>query len=253
MTLISTIIGDAFRESNLIAIGVDPTTAEITEALRVLNRYVSALVGNELGELLTDSSYGLNNVTRPNEDNYVLDDILASYYLPENTRIVTNLQGAKTVYLHPNPRDGARIGITDPSSNLATYNLIFNGNGRTIEDATSVTLATNGVDREWFYRADLGNWARISDLATSDQSPFPAAFDDLLIIGLAMRLNPRNGAAVDPQSIDTYKSQMKKFKSRYRQSKQMGVDTVLGRINDIYGTNYYGYSDNRSWDRGWSW
>jgi hypothetical protein len=252
MTTLSSIIKDAYRESNLIAISATPTDLEIAEALQLLNRHINNIIGTELGELLEDANLGLNNVTRQSFNGEWLSDDLAAWYLPENLRVVANLTEAQTVYLHPNPRDGARFGVTDPSENLATYNLTFNGNGRRVEDATSITLNTNGVVREWFYRGDLSNWVRLTNLTVDDESPFPTEYDDLLIIGLAIRLNPRNGVVADPQSIETYKRILKLFKSRYRQSRQVGSETQLALFHPWYRSYGY-YSDTNTFDRGRPW
>lgn len=252
MTLVSSIISDAFRESNLIAIGVDPTTAEQAEALRLLNSIVLTFIGQELGELLEDGNVGSNNVTRGEYPQSWLDTTLENSFLPLNIRVVANLTSPKTVYLHPQPMDGARFGVTDPSENLATYNLTFNGNGRKVEDTTQIVLNTNGLTREWFYRADLSDWVRVTDLEVDDESPFPREFDDLLIIALAIRLNPRNGVAIDPQSGDRYTKVLKKFRSRYRQSKQMSSELSLSLINPWYNGRTW-YSDDAAFNRGRPW
>jgi hypothetical protein len=52
LTLVSEIITDAFRQSNLVAVGTTPTTEETTEALRYLNRIVKSVFGNEAGLLV---------------------------------------------------------------------------------------------------------------------------------------------------------------------------------------------------------
>ena len=46
-TLVSQIIEDAYREANLIAVGESPTTAQQTEGLRLYNRFITSLFGND--------------------------------------------------------------------------------------------------------------------------------------------------------------------------------------------------------------
>jgi hypothetical protein len=65
MTLVSEIIRDAYRESNLIAITADPTSEEETEGLRLLNRIVSGTYGIDAGEELQVVPIGNNNISRP--------------------------------------------------------------------------------------------------------------------------------------------------------------------------------------------
>lgn len=243
MTLVSDIIRDAYRESNLISITADPTDAETAEALRLLNRLVASTRGQEAGEELDQILIGRHNIARPQGFPYydgVPDSTL--WYVPLNARLVLNLTSPQTVYLDPMPIDGARYAVQDKSGNLSTYNLIVHGNGRTIAGAESVTYSTNNVNTEYMYRADTGDWLAVSPLLIDDTFPFPPDFDDLFVIGLAMRLNPRNGAAIDPQSTGAYQRSMRNFKARYRQSQQMVAELALVRT---LGTRHRFYDDTR--------
>lgn len=252
MTTCATLIKEAYRESNLIAITATPTIEETAEALSLLNSIVLTFIGQELGELLEDRNVGDNNVTRQEYEQNWLDNTLANSFLPLNLRVVANLTEAKTIYLHPRPFDGARFGVVDPSENLSTYNLTFNGNGRKVEDSQQIVLATDGISREWFYRADLSDWVRVTDLEVDDESPFPRQFDDILIIALATRLNPRNGVAADPQTAARYANVLKKFRSTYKQSKQMSSEMALALVNPWYRTRTW-FSDDSAFNQGRPW
>lgn len=237
MTLVSDIIRDAYRESNLIAITADPTTAEQTEGLKLLNRHIALLYGTKVGEEFEPLSLGGKNVKKP--AGYDTDPDDGDWFVPANTRLMLNLEEATTVYLDPNPEDGARFSYRDLSNNLATHNLTLYGNGRTIADSTSVVVSTNGASAEYVYRADTGNWAVVTPLIAADTFPFPSEFEDLFIIRLAMRLNPRHGVMLDQQSIETYNDTMKAFKARYRQHRE--VHSELALLN-LVGTRR-GYFD----------
>lgn len=230
MTLVSSIILDAYRESNLIAIAASPTTAETAEALRLLNRLFSSVFGEDIGEHLIDTPVGSGNYVRPSGYPDYNPTPSGEYVVPENSRLITNLTAATTVYLSPNPRDGARLGITDPGGNLATYSLTLSGNGRQIETTNTVTLNTNGLDREWFYRADLGAWQRLTSLVSGDTFPFPEKYDDMFITLLSTRLNPRHAVQANDQSMMMLKRGMKQFKAQYRQTREVGSDTALVRL-----------------------
>jgi len=246
VTLLSTIIRDAFRESNLIAISADPTAAEQEEGLRLLNRLILSLFGYEAGDPLTTLPLGSNNVSRPVG---FADNLPNDWHLPANTRLVLNITSPQTVYFHPKPEDGARMSIIDKSGNLSTNPLTIAGNGYTIEGQTSVTLNTDNVANEYFFRADTGNWSLVSPLTVDDESPFPEQFDDLLIIGLAMRLNPRNGVAVDAQSAEAYRNNLKKFRAKYRQTVHTPVeDALLSASGTMY---HYYYSDTDTFTSGY--
>lgn len=229
MTLISQIIADAYRESNLIAIETAPTANEITEALRLLNRDIRSMFGNEFGEPLSVLPFGRNNIQTPNEISIYMEDI-QGYYAPVNTRLMCNLDSSESINLDPTPYDGSRFGVVDVSGNFNTLPLTLVGNGRKIEGATSVTINTASVTKEWFYREDLGEWVVLTELIASDDSPFPEEFDDLLITRLAVRLAPRSGEALDTMSQLTLQRMEKKFKARYVQKKYEQSEIGLQRL-----------------------
>lgn len=248
MTTVSEIITQAYRESNLIPVGATPDTAEMTEGLQILNRYVKSLFGSEMGEPLETIALGKKNVTTPDNVVMYMDDLL-TYYVPENTRVQANLLAATTINLCPNPKDGSRVAIIDNAENFETYPLTLVGNGRQIEGETSVVLNTNGLIRQWFYREDLGQWNRLTDLALTDVSPFPDEFDDLLILGTQRRINPRAGSTAAPESVEYYNDILRKFKARYRQVREMPTEQGLVRLpgnRAIRGT----LNSNRNFDRG---
>jgi len=246
LTTISTLIRDAFRESNLIAISADPTEAEQAEGLRLLNRVVLSLLGNEAGDPLNTFPLGSNNVSRPSG---FPDQPQNDWFVPVNVRLVLNLTDDQTVYLHPQPNDGARFAVVDKSDNLSTNSLTVMGNGYTIEDEPSLVFNTNGTAREYFFRADTGNWTAVSPLTAESESPFPEQFDDLLIISLAMRLNPRHGVAADAQSVETLRSLLRKFKAQYGQTVETPLEEGLLRT---LGVRYFkgAYSDTNAFTSG---
>src|SRR3546814_1582913 len=89
-----------------------------------------------------------------------------------------NLEEPVDLYLHPEPDDGSRFAVIDASENVATFNTTLYGNGRLIEGAFTQLLNEDGVDKEWFYRADLGNWLLYAPLTIVLEFPFPEEFED---------------------------------------------------------------------------
>ena len=67
MTLVSEIISDAFRLSNITRVGGSPTSDQETEALRYLNRIVKSVFGNEAGENFLPFPIGDRGISRPSE------------------------------------------------------------------------------------------------------------------------------------------------------------------------------------------
>ncbi len=223
MTVISSIIADAYRESNTIPLGRDPTTNQVTEGLRLLNALFSACFGDEAGESLQD--WDLGNFGREHEDTSLTDYQRARPNI--NRRLIAINEEAFTVYLSPWPQDGSRMGIIDPFGRLATYPVTLDGNSRTIDGASTALLDTNGLNKEWFYRADLGDWVTLTSKAETDEMPFPTDFDNFWMIMLAMRINPRYGRQLDPLSETVWKSERQKFISRYLQSQPLEIDDSI--------------------------
>lgn len=254
MTLVSQIISDSYRQSNLLAIGDSPTSAQETEALRYLNRIVKSVFGNEAGEQLQTFPLGDNGVNRPAGWPWWGNSPPADWFVPKNQRLVLNLTENTTVYLHPNPNAGSRVAVVDISNNLATYNLTINGNGRNIEGASSITLNTSGEEKEWFYREDLGDWVLYSELTLTDQFPFPVEFEDYFISLLAMRLNPAYGASMDPQSVETMRRAKTQLKSRYSQTIEARSEEGLLRTLGV-GTGWTQDFDDSTalFNRGIAW
>lgn len=237
MTLASDIISDAYRETNIIPLGVSPTANQTTEALTRLNAIISSLLGNEVGDPLDDINVG---------GDYDQSEILTTY-IPDDSRLVLNLSNAQTFNLDPYPYEGQRLSFIDVGNNLATYNVVLDGNGRNIEGSATLTLSTNGDSRQWFYRADTGNWVKATTLISSDAIPYPTEFDDFFVTTLAMRINPRYGQSLRPETIESLKRMRSQLRSRYHAYRQVAPDLdTRGFLNDPF---YY-RNNSEAFDKG---
>jgi len=248
MTTVYQIIVDAYRQSNLIAIGVEPTQIQESEALRYLNRLVKSVFGNEAGENLEALPLGRNEIDKPSGFPWYGDTPGGNFFIPLNKRLNLNLSAPTTVYLHPMPEDGARVAIVDVSKNLATNPLTISGNGRLIEGNFNLTVNTNSANIEWFYRADLGDWQKISPLGILDTFPFPEEFDDLFILMLAFRLNPSYERQLDPQSGEILRRSKTQFRARYHNIIQARSELGLLRTSRMTGDRDYWYYANDYYD-----
>jgi len=256
VTVISSIITDAFREGNILPLGKEPTTLQAGEALRLINQLFKAVYGDEAGEGLTD--WPLGDFGQVNPFYTIPDDQRRRPTI--NKRLVAINEAAIDVYLPVYPQDGARMGIADPYGRLATVPVTLNGNGRRIEDQAYIVLNENGMSREWFYRADLGQWVRLTSKIATDEMPFPDDFDIFFTILLALRLNPRYGREMDAQSQAIFKGQKQSFVARYAQAMPLQVTDDISwpfmstqsynspsvfASNDYFSSGQYPWGTNR--------
>ena len=248
MTLVQQIITDAFRQSNLIAVGDSPSLESQDEALRYLNRIVRSVFGNEAGEQLEEFPVGKKNISRPQGYPWDEEYVVADWYVPINKRLMLNLEKATTIYLDPHPSDGSRMGVIDVAGNLSTYNLTLVGNGRIIETTPSLVLNTNSANYEWFYRQDKATWFRTTNLGISDTFPFPEEFDDMFITMLAIRVNPAYGRTIDEQSASVLDRSRSQFRARYANAIQTSSENGLLRMSKSPGTRYFVDDSTRSDD-----
>jgi hypothetical protein len=235
MTTVTSIITSALRETNLIPLGVAPTTDQLNEGFGLLSTIVAGVLGNEAGEVLNPFPLGQHDITSPTGYPWWSNELPGNIFVQVNTRVMCNLTDSGTINLHPRPHDGARMGVVDVSENFAECPLTIHGNGRNIEGSPEMTYSTSGLIREWMYREDLGNWVVVVPLDPAGSMPWPPEFDDMFIIMLAFRLNPRYGQVIHPASAQALKMAMQKFSARYTQSTiQMPSEDGL-----LYLTNYY--------------
>lgn len=246
MTTIASIINSALRETNLIPLGVVPTTDQSNEAFVLLTTIVEGVLGNEAGENLSSFPLGSENINAPKGYPWWNNSLPGNVFVPFNTRIMCNLTGAGLVNLHPRPHDGARMGIVDVAQNFSVNPLTINGNGRSIEGEESMVYDTDGEIREWLYREDLGNWVTVVPLDPNGSLPWPPEFDDMFIIMLAMRLNPRYGQVIHPASAAALKAGMTKFSARYKQSDTQ-MPSEPGLLYLTHFRRFWGLGTNRTY------
>lgn len=247
MTMTPDIITDAYRESNLLPIGASPTVPQAEEGLRRLNTIVSGVYGFEVGEPLEDWPIGLEGI---------IDEVCWEQaqwqYPPSNVRLIAASSTPQTVYINPNPADGALVGIIDPMNRLAAAPITLSANGRAIENngTGSVLLDTDGMVRIWIYRAERGQWLRLSELTgdVNEEFPFPREFDDFFITRLAMRLNPRYGRQMADASAAELLDVRNKLQARYRQLTTVYGDPGAAILTSGFGPYLWGPNGDRGYN-----
>lgn len=216
------IIKNGFRELNLLSVKEAVVPGQEAEALELLNTFLNSLYGVELGEFSLDwpvppstTAPVLSNFPqRPVNKNLPAD---VWPFPPGNVRLLLNLKADTKIFLPQAPDDGARIQIVNIGP-ATTFKLTLDGNGRLVDGGTTFTdlpSALTGVNL--LYRADLGDWIDVKNMVLTDFSPLPAVYDDLLAIGVAIRLGPRYGRAVSKESAGRFLQLVKRLKAQYRQ------------------------------------
>ena len=238
MTSVVSIISSALRETNLTPLGVAPSAAQQAEAFQLLSNIVSGILGSKAGDNLSPLPLGQEGIDSPSGYPWWSNTLPANAYVRSNTRLMLNLTGEGHVYFDPAPHDGARMGVVDCSDNLDLNPLTIYGNGRKIDADFDITLNIPGTIKEWVYREDIGTWVSVIPLDINGQMPWPSEFDDMFIILLALRLNPRYGQVIHPASMETLKDVQKNFSARYSQwTTQMPSEDGLLYLTNINNRN----------------
>lgn len=223
MTLVSLIITDSLRESNLIALGSDADPAQGAEAFRLLNRVVASVFGNEVGENLTDwpipGAYGV--VTTP-----------WAQWLPPDLRLILGpTAGEQTFTLNPYPQNGDRLQLIDAGSGFAANPVTLVPGAAKFEGSNSNFVADeDGFNRTWLYRDDLADWVQILPLDAAGEFPFPEAFDDAFIGMLATRLNPRYERELSAESRISLQRSMSQLRAFYSRTRNTSADLATLRL-----------------------
>lgn len=237
MTIAQDSVTRAYRELNVTPIGATPTTAQLAEGLTQLNAFLRIIFGLKMGELLRDWEAPFQQRTAPvaanfpqnpwplNQDSQFMGLPLSGGsgsmfwpYPPKNSRIVFGGTQNTTVYFPEQPDDGSRMGLVMGALATGGVTLTLDGNSRLIAGQPTqqfVMPLTGGS--AWIYRADLGDWRPVADLALTDVLPFPEDMDDYIDLGLAIRLAPKNDKTVSAETAKAFKDAETIFQARYKQ------------------------------------
>jgi hypothetical protein len=239
----SDVIAQAYRENNILGIGITPNDAQNAEALVRLQRFCRSLIGTVYGENMLDWQVPAPQRTAPVAANYPqlpypqgLDALALTQpftadptiniwpYPPTNSRIIFGETEDQHVWFPEAPLDGSRMAALCGATIVGTPTLLLDGNGRAIAGSPTVSLAAPFSPQEWVYRADLGGWFASADFALTDQMPFSPTMDDLFVTGLALRLAPAYTKTLAPETTLVFKNALAAFRARYRQA----ANTVYG-------------------------
>lgn len=223
MATANELVLQAYREINLIPLGDILTDDQVTEGLNLLDRYLRSLYGFDLGEFKIDWTVP-PAPTSPVSARYPISpasETLPSNvwpYPPSNVNVLLSLSDDTTIYLQQNPDDGARVSLVNVGG-ASSFNLTVDGNGRLVGGLpTLIGLAEDLNQTNLLYRADMGDWTILTDMAIDTESPLPREYDTLLSLGVADRLAPRYGRSLNASQALELQYLTKRLRTQYRQT-----------------------------------
>lgn len=239
MTTLSSIINRAYRESQILDINRPPSVDQEAEALEmlrgILRRYQRVPVFTVwLGDF--------TNLKRQRGEIFrSFNRMVQNIALPQDVYLNVNADQPYEVYLPCDPGDGARVNVIDVNNSFSTNPITLNSNGNLINGALTESLSTNGQRIEYIYRRELAEWLTVvTDPIASSNIPYDQMFDDMFVIELAMRLNPRYSDTMSELSLAAYQTILLQFKGRYMSQSSSAAPDILW---DASGTNTLASSD----------
>jgi hypothetical protein len=212
----------ALQALRVLGEGQQPTTARNQYALRQLNSYIRQLAG--FSGSLTFVNY------RP-DGNYELTTRWPAVRL--------QCMGGYTITLPkgdggvPVP-DGMRVDIVDVAGTAAASNITIARNGWKINgSAADYTINTNGASVGLMFRADLGDWKLVDDLALADALPFSEDFDEAIALNLARRLT-LYGQSLSRDDEKRADMGAKRIRARYAKPPAAAFDAAISSIGGSY-------------------
>jgi len=242
MSTLSEIVQRAFRESQILDINRTPSALQEAEAVTILRGIILRKIRPAVTPIW------LGNLTAVKEQKgIILKDFTqwaTQRAVPQDCYVNLLLDTAFTLLLPPSPGDGARLTFIDVAGTLATSPLTLTGNGNLVDGGPSVTLSTNNSTTSFMFRRDLAEWRPVTlvSLIATAQMPFPEEFDDMFVIELAIRLNPRYGKEVSAITTEMYQDIRSRFMGRYMSETSSAApdnlwDQTLG-LNSDNGRSY---------------
>jgi hypothetical protein len=213
-TALETII-TGLEALRVIGMGQQPTQAESTYCLKHLNAFIAELQGQggslPLVDLRISSAYTVG--TR----------------WPA-LRLICTTTGI-TITLPEYPVDGQRVEIVDAAETADTSNITVSRNGMLINGAASnYTISTEGGATKLMFRADLGDWKVMSDLALATNLPYPSDFDVPIALNAA-RAYTRFGQSLSAADERRADKGLARLRARYAKPPAAQVDPAVSGIS----------------------
>lgn len=231
MATLQSIIRRAYRESQILDINAAPSAEQENEALEILRGIIRRHIRPPV---MTVWLGDVTNLKR--QRGQTIRDftpIVQNYAIPQDVYLNVVADKPYSVLLPNDPGDGARLVVIDVGSTLGSNPLTLVGNGNLVDGGADFTISTSGQRVEFMYRRDIANWVVVTEPGLSQIVPFDTMFDDMFVIELAMRINPRYGDGMSEITLLGYQSMLSLFNGRYQsQNSSAAPDVIWDRAFD---------------------
>lgn len=225
MTTLNDIIGRAYREQQILDIGAAPSTAQVAEALPLLQGIILRSIVQTPQSTIWIGSRPKTSKSQRQRD---FTDLRDAFAIPQNVYIHASLTSPMTLFMPYNAGDGARLVVIDAGGSFGVNPLTLDGNRGLIDGSPTAVLSSSGQRSDFFYRRDLAEWRSVSPLTAISTVPFPEEYDDMFVIELAARLMVRYGKALDAATATFHDAMRDRFKARYaRTSSDVEADVLF--------------------------
>lgn len=216
----------ALQALKVLGLGESPTTAQNVYCLKQLNAYLRQL-----------RSFGVSlaMINRRVDSSYQVGLQWPALRLECTTGVTITLpEGAG----QPVP-DGMRIEVIDVAGTAASSPITIARNGWKINGAAAnYTISANGGAANLFFRAELGDWRLLADLALADDLGLPAEFDEAIALNAARRFT-LFGQRLSPEDFELAEHGEARLRARYGKAPPATFDPALWPGGDS-ATGYYG-------------
>lgn len=216
----------ALQALRVLGAGQQPDTAKNQYALRQLNSYIRQLAGFSSSLAIVNKRLDSAFELRAGYPAVRLQCVAGrSVTLPKG-------DGAAVP-------DGMRVEVVDVAGNAATSTITIYRNGWKINgSAADYTITTNGGSASLMFRADLGDWKLVANLALADALPFSDDFDEAIALNLARRLT-LYGQSLSRDDEQRADMGAKRIRARYAKPPAAMFDSAASSIGgESYGVSH---------------
>lgn len=136
--------------------------------------------------------------------------------------------------------DGERINTSGYAATITLPTTYEDENGDTVpqRDLSRVQIVGGDQAGLWVYSASNGSWAKVDDLALTDDSPFGPGDDAGLAALIAVNAAPEYAGEPSPVTVERAARQVRSFRARFYREVVVGVDDAFLRLSDV-GNNSF--------------